>query len=57
MTSQVLNRWIVQGFMIDLLVCAAAYALQRVNAVFYLGLHRLADYSFVAGGSRGLFFY
>ena len=34
MTSQVLNRWIVQAFLIDLLICAAAYILQRVNAIF-----------------------
>ena len=34
MTSQLLNRWIVQAFMIDLLICAAAYALQQVNPIF-----------------------
>ena len=34
MTSQVLNRWIVQAFLIDLLVCAVAYVLQRVNPIF-----------------------
>lgn len=34
MMSQVLNRWIVQLFMVDLLICLLAYALQQLNGQF-----------------------
>jgi hypothetical protein len=34
MTSQALNRWIVQLFVVDLLICLLAYALQQVNGKF-----------------------
>jgi hypothetical protein len=35
MTSQLLGRWIAQGFMVDLLICVVAYGLQPLNGHFF----------------------